>query len=810
MKKFLFSTAALALCLSVSGQVDLQGTLYDIDTLKHIKAGPGTMHTAMLLQSQSTTKKMRVHVLTMDLNGHDNVEYRMEIGNDTTLTTEYISGIARRKSDNGTHYFAGVNADFFITTSYVPQYAGQPHMDCILDGEIASTGYLDAADYGHFFMDKDKNMWCDNPSQSFSITFPDGSVSQLPRINQDIYDDEIVLFNSKYGRQTRVAGCTDVQLVLADGYSWAVNKPLKLVVNSSPSTSGTTPIITGGAVLSATGSQAGKIASLEQGDTLTAMFSITLQDHAISPEIKECSGGDVVILKRGEVIYEAPRFINSRDSNNPRTMFGYDKDRTKMVWCVIDGRTSLSDGSTYPEGADLMKFLGCYDALNVDGGGSSGMYLEPFGIVNNPSDGSERAVSNGLFAVLNAPEDNTIAEIRFVDWAMTFPKYGSYTPTIYGYNQYGLLIDTDVQGFTLSCPESLGEITNDGTTFFGNGQGSALLTATYNGVTSTLPVTIDNEAEMELNYNTVLIDNYRRWPVALRALVGENYMTISPEALAWSCDDETVASIDNYGILYGLKDGQTTIHGSVGDYTGSVSVTVQCPTDRIMPIEPGFDPSTWTITKSNIKTYTASAAGNGITLDFTLSSTRGPQIKLAKDSVMIWSLPDAIRLRINPVNVDISRVTVNAQANNGTPVNLRYEDGFTQASENVIEFDISSIGNTDDLGIYPIRLNSITIEPKGKTATEYRIEMPGIEAVYNNAPSGICPVAANIPVDIHIDPDRNIVSTNTPAEIIEIYNLTGQLVTHATKTAKIQIPSPGYYIIKITSGDKVTVKKILL
>ena len=76
---------------------------------------------------------------------------------------------------------------------------------------------------------------------------------------------------------------------------------------------------------------------------------------------------------------------------------------------------------------------------------------------------------------------------------MRAPKYGIYTPKLYGYNQYGVLVDTDLKGFTLSCPATLGEIINDGTTLFGNGAGTHALTATYNGITAAIPVTIRNQ-----------------------------------------------------------------------------------------------------------------------------------------------------------------------------------------------------------------------------------------------------------------------------------------------------------------------------
>ena len=157
MKKSILTLILLILCvISVKAytNVMVQGVEYHVDTLRHIKVGPGTMYTQMAFNSAS--KKFTVHALNMEMKGHDNVEFRMEIGKDSTLTTELISSIAKRKSDENTHYFAGVNADFFITSGYDPNYVGEPHMDCIMNGEIASTGYLNASDYGHFFMDKDK------------------------------------------------------------------------------------------------------------------------------------------------------------------------------------------------------------------------------------------------------------------------------------------------------------------------------------------------------------------------------------------------------------------------------------------------------------------------------------------------------------------------------------------------------------------------------------------------------------------------------------------------------------------------------
>ena len=52
----------------------VEDEVFTVDTLRHEKVGPGTMYTRLYLKSQSTSTHMRVHLLTMDMEGHDNVK----------------------------------------------------------------------------------------------------------------------------------------------------------------------------------------------------------------------------------------------------------------------------------------------------------------------------------------------------------------------------------------------------------------------------------------------------------------------------------------------------------------------------------------------------------------------------------------------------------------------------------------------------------------------------------------------------------------------------------------------------------------
>ncbi|EFM13003.1 exopolysaccharide biosynthesis protein [Paenibacillus curdlanolyticus YK9] len=81
---------------------------------------------------------------------------------------------------------------------------------------------------------------------------------------------------------------------------------------------------------------------------------------------------------------------------NPRTGIGMISPN-HYVLVVVDGRSSESRGMTLSEFAQLFKELGCTDAYNLDGGGSSTMYFMGK-VVNNPQGrGNERGVSDIIY-----------------------------------------------------------------------------------------------------------------------------------------------------------------------------------------------------------------------------------------------------------------------------------------------------------------------------------------------------------------------------------------------------------------------------
>jgi exopolysaccharide biosynthesis protein len=100
-------------------------------------------------------------------------------------------------------------------------------------------------------------------------------------------------------------------------------------------------------------------------------------------------------------------FVTQRHN---RTAVGIREDGTVLLF-VADGRFKQAEGLTLTELQQLLRWLGCCDALNLDGGGSTTMYLnldDYQGVINYPSDNArfdhagERGVSNAVMVIKNA------------------------------------------------------------------------------------------------------------------------------------------------------------------------------------------------------------------------------------------------------------------------------------------------------------------------------------------------------------------------------------------------------------------------
>jgi len=139
-------------------------------------------------------------------------------------------------------------------------------------------------------------------------------------------------------------------------------------------------------------------ASLGFGALNEALAFDSAQTLRSTPEpwMREVVSGKPWLVRDGVALtgWLAPGHIGVR---HPRTAAGLSRDRKTLLILVADGRKPDAIGLDGDEIAAVMRELGAWDAFNLDGGGSSELYVRAEGgVQNRPSDGQGRGVGNHL------------------------------------------------------------------------------------------------------------------------------------------------------------------------------------------------------------------------------------------------------------------------------------------------------------------------------------------------------------------------------------------------------------------------------
>ena len=92
---------------------------------------------------------------------------------------------------------------------------------------------------------------------------------------------------------------------------------------------------------------------------------------------------------------------------HPRTMIGKCANDT-MYMVVMEGRLEGASGFSMSNMVSLAEDLGMTDAINLDGGGSSTLWVSGAGIINRLAGGSVRNVPNIIIATPRAHEHNYV------------------------------------------------------------------------------------------------------------------------------------------------------------------------------------------------------------------------------------------------------------------------------------------------------------------------------------------------------------------------------------------------------------------
>ncbi len=109
--------------------------------------------------------------------------------------------------------------------------------------------------------------------------------------------------------------------------------------------------------------------------------------------VKHIISGGPYLVKNGEVFVDmTAQKLQAIGGRNPRSAIGYTKDNN-FIFVAVDGREGSSIGMTLMELANFMQSIGCVGAINLDGGGSTVMYVNGR-VVNKPQQTGGIPLSN--------------------------------------------------------------------------------------------------------------------------------------------------------------------------------------------------------------------------------------------------------------------------------------------------------------------------------------------------------------------------------------------------------------------------------
>ncbi|MDE7153911.1 MAG: phosphodiester glycosidase family protein [Muribaculaceae bacterium] len=787
MKYFTLALALLAVATADAATTwTLQSKEYQVDTLYHANVGPGTTQTSLKLSGGSNLK---VFYTVTDLT-HPNVEMRVVMAGDKYSACNTVSSMAIGKTTPTEQYFAGVNADFFGNSA--------PIGSTVVNQEIynlANNGWTSWA------VVNGKTPVANEMTFAGTVTSPSAS-HPLSGVNTDRYTNYLVIYTNRKSNNTgtNIYGY-EVALKPAEGKPGVMFGKSVYTVTTAPSSAGSMAIPAGQVVLSGNGTADIFVKSLKVGDEITVDLSLVNGEKQYS-DVRQMAGGKPMIVSGGQVL-DTQGALDHLTSLNPRTAIGYDATGTKLVMLVVDGRSSASVGVISRQLADMMIQLGCTEAMNFDGGGSSALYIKELGVRNNPSDGRERAVTNGVYAVAVAPADKEVAALEFEQKSIALPRYCYYTPRVYAYNKYGVLIDADYKDYSLNCPSDLGSITSDGKVLFTNGSGYHALTATANGVTASVPVMVST-ANPRLRFDNVLVDPYKPYTIEIVALVEGKDIPVDNSALIWSSDDENVAAVDENGTVSGVSQGETVIRGKVDDITLELAVKVEVPQSRYLKVYPVG--TAYTTAKSGTKDIAVTEDESGcLSVDFTISNTRSPYLEVQASSLS-FAIPDSLRLEINPGSANITSIYVGYINESGRKATKSYNVELPNDKSSAVLIPVSDLTGTADRSRFPLSLTGLRFYFSNANASTHHMTIPAYDFVYDNIKDegGIeAPVDDAAASALHFS--ENPVAPGQYVEInadgtIKIYNIAGELVGESDSHGFTAPANRGIYLV--TTGTQ--------
>lgn len=270
---------------------------------------------------------------------------------------------------------AGINGTFFSGATMEPLGL------LVINGQLVSSQLYNRS---AFYLLKDGRSMVSNANLMVQVTTPDGGILSPHAVNQPAARHQLTIYTDHYGFRSRT---------WPDPSRWEVAlSPLGSIVNVG---TGNLPIPLGGVVLSAQGRERARLMQA-LGPGSQSKVSVSLDKSGAN--VAHVIGGGPTLVQKGKVRITAVEERFRKDVSQgraPRSALAVDA-KGHLLLATVDGRQpGYSVGMTLRELARTLDELGAQEAINLDGGGSTTMAINGT-VVNKPSDGRERWVSNAL------------------------------------------------------------------------------------------------------------------------------------------------------------------------------------------------------------------------------------------------------------------------------------------------------------------------------------------------------------------------------------------------------------------------------
>ena len=283
---------------------------------------------------------------------------------------------------------AAINGDFFSGTSINGYTVGLS----ISEGELLTSSYNGNKikdEFASFILDEDNTAFIDYLTNTITLTKEKEKeisfeIKDINRLSTN-YDTMPVIYTSAWGEKSigSFPYLPITEMLIKD------NKVKEIRTGEEG-----IEIPKDGFVVSVAGTNAEFIKNnFKVGDKINLNIDLGIDLENVQTAI---SGG-AILVKNGEI----PKFSSNISGSHPRTALGISKDSKTLYLITVDGRMKSSIGMTQTELAEFLIEKNIYNALNLDGGGSTTMVAQKLGdtsisVINSPSSGSLRKVVNGL------------------------------------------------------------------------------------------------------------------------------------------------------------------------------------------------------------------------------------------------------------------------------------------------------------------------------------------------------------------------------------------------------------------------------